>query len=208
MRIAFADEAVEGHFALCAAVQEYVLLASINGGPPRRHRFVGIVLAVLMFALLSTACWFWRDQYQAHLLPLEANQPPQTVHWRRDEVFYQHPAGQAFVFLLPRLERMPSSVPATITLEPSSHQPPWMEFDPKALLLSGVSPMIGNDQAYHLVFEARVEDGPASRLDVYVNIIGEATPPLPPPSEASSPVPSDRLPAKDCLLKILKGEPC
>jgi hypothetical protein len=208
MRGAFADEAVEGHFTLCAAVREYVLLASIYAGPPRHRRLQSVAVVVLISAVLVAAYWFWRDQYQATPQSLQAKPPPQTVRWKQGQAFYQHPAGQPFAFFLPKLERIPAAVPVEIALEPSSYRPSWMAFDPQALLLSGVAPMIEEDQAYHLVFAASAEDGRASRLDVYVNIIGEALPPPPPAPDVVKPVSSERAPTKDCLLKILKGEPC
>jgi hypothetical protein len=208
MRVGFADEAVEGHFALCAAVREYLLLASIYPRPPRNYRFQSIALVALFAASLLTVYWVWKDQYHANLRSLQAKSPPQTVRWKQGQVFFQHPAGQPFAFLLPGLERTPVAAPVEITMEPSSYRPSWMEFDPKELLLSGVAPAIANDQAYHLVFEAKAKDGNVSRLDVYMSIIGETKPPLPPSPTNSMPAPTDRSPATDCLLKILKGEPC
>jgi hypothetical protein len=209
MRLAFADEAVEGHLALAAAVREYTLMAAIYAEPQSRpHRLQSVAVVVLISAMLLGVYWFWQVRHQATRQPLQAKPLPQMVRWKQDQVFYQYLAGQPFAFFLPKLERIPAAVPVETRLEPSSYRPHWMEFDPKALLLSGVAPMIEYDQAYHLVFEASTEGGGASRLDVYVNIIAEAEPPPAPSPEVSRPVASDPSPATDCLLKILKGEPC
>ena len=123
-------------------------------------------------------------------------------------MFYQQPAGQPFSFLLPRLERVPASVPVAITLDPTSSQPSWLEFDPKALQISGVTPMAGDDQVYHLIVEARVEDGHASRLNVYTTIIGGPEPIISASPQVATPTRSNRPSAKDCLWQILKGNPC
>jgi hypothetical protein len=209
MRLAFADEAVEGHFALAAAVREYALMAAIYTEPQsRRRRLRGVAAIVLISAALLAAYCFWQARDQGTAQPLQAKPLARVVRWKQDQAFFQHPAGQPFAFFLPKLERRPAAGPVEIRLEPSSYRPRWMEFDPKALLLSGVAPIIEYDQGYHLVFEARAEDGGASRLDVYVNITAEADPPPPSSPEVSRPAASDPSPAKDCLLKILKGEPC
>ena len=54
MRLAFADEAVEGHFAISAAVQEYLLMASIYAvSPSHRSPLNRVGLVILYVRRLS-----------------------------------------------------------------------------------------------------------------------------------------------------------
>src|SRR5919109_4262288 len=210
MRVAFATGAVEDHFALCAAVREYIWLAAIYSKPlPPRYRLWHIAVVALMFAALVTTYWLWR--YPSHASPPvqpSANAPRRVVQWAQNPVFYEYPAGKQFTFRLPELARMTAGLPVEITLDASDQWPSWVHFDREALRLSGTAPLMDQAQTYQLIFRARAEDGEEGRLRAYLTITQpvELLPPL--GSPILKPSAPDRLAEKDCLLNILKGEPC
>jgi putative Ig domain-containing protein len=210
MRVAFATGAVEDHFALCAAVREYVWLATIYSEPlPPYYRLWYITFVALMLAALVTTYWFWRDP--SHAGPSaqpSANVPRRVMQWSQNPVFYEHPAGKRFTFRLPALTKMATGLPVEVTLDASGQRPHWIHFDREAWLISGTAPSTEQARTYQLIFRASAGDGAESRLQAYLTITPTMEllpPPAPPAPKPSAP---DRLPEKDCLLNMLKGEPC
>jgi hypothetical protein len=210
MRVAFATGAVEDHFALCAAVSEYTYLAAIYSEPlPRRYRLWRIALVALLLAALVTTYWLWRNPSHADA-PLQpsANAPQRVVQWAQNPVFYEHPAGKRFTFRLPELARMATGLPVEVSLDSSGQRPSWIQFEPEAWLISGTAPPTDQARTYQLIFRASAENGAESRLQAYLTITRPMERLPPPASPAPKPSAPDRLPEKDCLLNILKGEPC
>lgn len=129
------------------------------------------------------------------------------VRWRQNVVFYEHPSGEWFTFRLPALDRTPRSLPVKVSLEAPAEMLSWLHFDREIMAISGMAPSTAQDTTYQLIFHARAKDGPESFLRAYVTITGQMTP-LAPPPPSPKPAPAERSPPKDCLLQILKGEPC
>ncbi len=210
MRVAFATGAVEDHFALCAAVSEYVWLAVIYSEPlPPYYRPWHLTFVALMLAALVTTYWLWRNPSHADPPPQPpANAAQRVVQWAQNPVFYEHPAGKRFTFRLPALARMATGIPVEVSLDSSGQRPSWIQFDREAWLISGTAPPSEQARTYQLIFRASAEDGAESRLQAYLTITRPME--LLPPAASPAPKPSapDRLREKDCLLNILKGEPC
>jgi hypothetical protein len=233
MRIAFATEAVDMHFARCAAVKEYLIMAAILSQPsPRDFRRLRIIMAIAMCAAVAAAYWFWKEPILAALNPLPAPPPPHTVQWERKEVFYTHLAGKPFTFPLPALNGASRDAPVEVSMDASNWRPTWIQFNRETRRLSGVAPIAEADKTYYLPFLAKANGSSESRLDVYLTITGQQEP-LQSPSLRPSMLPSAASPdldssgerqsrlgrqaissplnparESDCLLKILKGESC
>ena len=210
MRVAFATAAVEDHFALCAAVSEYDLLAAIYAEPlPSPYKAWQITFVGLILAVLVTTYWFWRNPSHADPPPqLSATAAQHIVQWAQNPMFYEYPAGKQFAFRLPELARMPPGLPIEVSLDLSGQQPSWIHFDREMLLISGTAPLTGQARTYPLIFRARAQNGGESQLRAYLTITPSIEVRPAPESSARKPSASERLPEKDCLLNILKGEPC
>ena len=69
MRVAFAAEAVEVHFARCAAVVEYTLLAALAAHPPARYLRPWVAAVAVIVAALLTGYGLWRTWSVAEVEP-------------------------------------------------------------------------------------------------------------------------------------------
>jgi hypothetical protein len=201
-REAFAADAVEHHMARCAAVQEYLLLTSTYAEPvpPHLHRW-HVALAAMLCGVVLAAYWFWN-----HPLLLTKS-PVRMVQWTRNVVFYEQPSGTSFTLPLPALEQAPSDGAIAVTLESTGEPLDWLDFDAAALVISGTAPPTAEDRTYRLILRARGADGAESLLHVYFIITGQMARLTSPPRVPEG-SPLDRPAPDDCLLKILKGEPC
>jgi hypothetical protein len=217
MRVAFAREAVDDHFALCAALSEYTVLATIYAEPvPSHYRPWHIAFVVLMLAVLVTTYWLWSNPGRADApAPSAANAPRRIVQWAQNPVFYEYPAGKQFSLRLPELAEMAAGLAVEVTPDASGQWPNWLHFDREALRLSGTAPLADQARAYQLIFRARAKDGGESQLRAYLTIMQpiELLPPAASPDhKLSAPDPleekTNTLREKDCLLNILKGTPC
>jgi hypothetical protein len=92
MRLSFASEAVEVHFTRCAALQEYLLLATIYSQPRREFRQWYVFLAPLLGAVFLTAYGFWTYAPWSHSAP-----PPESPRP-----------------IVPRVQHPPESPPRTV----------------------------------------------------------------------------------------------
>jgi hypothetical protein len=172
--LALATEAVEVHFARCAKVAEYSLMASLYAQPlPRNQRTKKGAVVLLSIAALLTAYWLWTGSHSAGPEPPHGNPPPHSVRWQPLEVSYHCPAGEPFVFPLPTLARTPEGVPVEATLEASSDKPGWLQLDPDRLLIRGTAPLAAEDQTYRLIIRAHAEQGADSRLLVLLTVTGQ-----------------------------------
>jgi hypothetical protein len=172
---AFAREAVEVHFARCASVAEYSLMASIFSQPPLRlQRVKKGALVLLSVAILLTAYWWWRDT--SRLIPEEPESKPSShsVRWQSLQLTHHSPAGEPFVFPLPALERMPRGLPVEVTLEASGDESSWLELDRERLYIRGTAPVTAADQTYQLSVRAHSEEGRDSRLLILLTITGQS----------------------------------
>jgi hypothetical protein len=233
MRIAFAAEAVDLHFARCAAVKEYLVLAAIFSEPPQRdYQPLQVTMVVLMGVALAAAYWFWKQPIYTALNLLTAQAPPHMAQWERKEVFYSPLAGEPFTFPLPALDGVSKGAPVEVRMDSANSRLDWIQFNRETLRLNGIAPITEADKTYRLVFLAKADGSSESRLHVYLTIIGQnepprflslrpatpssATPrhqggggesqfPSRPPSRSPSSYPVQE---SDCLVKILKGESC
>jgi hypothetical protein len=215
--MAFARQAVDDHFALCAALREYTLLATIYSEPvPSHHKPWRIAFVVLMLAALLTTYWFWSNPGRVEApAPSAANAPRRVVQWAQNPVFYEYPAGKQFSLRLPELATIAAGLAVEITPDTSGEWPGWLHFDREALRLSGTAPLADQARAYQLIFRARANDGGESQLRVYLTITPpiELLPPTASPDQKpAAPNPleekTNTLREKDCLLNRLKGTPC
>jgi hypothetical protein len=69
MRVAFAAEAVEVHFARCAAVVEYTLLTALAAHPPARYLRLWVAAVAVIVAALLTGYGLWRTWSVAEVEP-------------------------------------------------------------------------------------------------------------------------------------------
>jgi hypothetical protein len=72
MRMAFAAEAVEVHFARCAAVAEYTLLNALSATPPGRRLRPWMAAGAVMVAALLTGYGLWQTWSVAEVEPRPA----------------------------------------------------------------------------------------------------------------------------------------
>jgi Putative Ig domain len=195
MVAAFAREAVEVHFARCASVAEYSLMASIfSQPPPRLQGITKVALVLFSVAVLLTAYWWWRQTNsllleQPEWMPsphsvwrninsmvferLEWTPSSHSVRWQSLQVARHYPAGEPFVFALPALERIPEGLPIEMTLETSGDGPSWLELDRERLSIRGTAPVTAEDQTYRFSVRAHAEQGSDSRLFVLLTITGQ-----------------------------------
>jgi hypothetical protein len=182
MLVAFAREAVEVHFARCAGVAEYSLMASVYTHPlPRYQGMKKMAVVLLSVAALMSASWLWRGANSVGPKPPSGNPPPHSVRWQPLQASYHSPAGEPFVFPLPILAHTPEEMPVEVTLEASGDEPSWLQLDPDRLLIRGNAPVSAEDQTYRLIIRAHAEQGSDSRLLVLVTITGQPDRMTPPP---------------------------
>jgi Putative Ig domain len=139
LRVAFATEAVEAHFARCAMVAEYALRAPSSSLPPfGRYRPRPIALrAVILISLLSVF-WFWSNPSRVRPQTLPAHSPPPMVEWEQAAMAYQLQADEAFTVPRPTRERTTTNVPVTAILDPPGERadqrvpPPPIAAEPSA----------------------------------------------------------------------------
>lgn len=178
--LAFASEAVEVHFARCASVSEYAVMASIFAPPPSRYRrlkrgllICGGVAALLSALALLPADKWWQDFPLIWPAQSERRPPSNRIQWQSSLVSYHSQAGEPFAFPLPTLERVPEAIPVEITLEASGDQPSWVQLDGERLQIYGTAPATTEDQTYRLIVRAHTEQGSESRLHVVLAITGQ-----------------------------------
>ena len=181
---AFAREAVDVHFASCANVAEYSLMASLYAQPlPRQHRTKKVALVLLSVAALLAAAWWWgswnhvglelwKSSTQVGPEQVRPEPPPHSVRWRSLQVSYHWPAGEPFVFPLPALARTPEGIPVEVGLEASGDEPSWLRLDGERLQIAGTAPLTAGDQTYRLMVRAHAEQGGDSQLLVLLTITG------------------------------------
>lgn len=194
MRMAFAEEAVEVHCARCAAVAEYTLLAPIVAGPPRRRWRPWMAVATVVIAALLTGYGVWGTRHVAEVEPRPARGPVSLAPGSQQSV-----STSPIVETPPALSRLspyssPQQSSVVGTPEPAGDMP-------GGLLLTR-EPLPGGDGAAHVATRA---DRP---LPPVVPITGGTVPRRTPPLASSKALPAGRSAAPDCLLKMLKGEPC
>ena len=171
--LTLATEAVEVHFARCANVAEYNLMASLFAQPsPRNQRTKKGAVVLLSIAALLTAYWLWTGSKSAGCEPPDGNPPPHSVRWQPLEVSYHCLAGEPFVLPLPPLARTPEGAPVEATLEASGDRPGWLQLHPDRLLIRGTPPLAAEDQTYRLIIRAHMEQGGDSRLLVLLTVTG------------------------------------
>jgi hypothetical protein len=171
----------------------------------QRLRLVASV-TVLVAAFLTT---YWLGGHPGYMNAEPSFvESPRMVRWQFPQVFYQQPAGTPFTLPLPSLERTPDSLPVEVTLNSSGDQPSWLQFDQDTLRISGTAPITREASTYHLIVDATTDDAGTGQLSLYLTIPGQAQPLLLPSPDSSQPTTSNRPSESNCLLKILKGEPC
>jgi hypothetical protein len=174
MVAAFAREAVEVHFARCASVAEYSLMAAVFSQPPLQlHRIKRVALVLLSVAVLLTAYWWWRDTSRTVLEQPESKPSPHSVRWQSLRVTHHSPPGEPFEFPLPALDRVPKGLPVEVTLEAPGDAPRWLELDRERLSIRGTAPITAADQTYQLSVRAHAEEGSDSRLFIGLTITGQ-----------------------------------
>lgn len=182
VRAVLAREAVEVHFARCACIAQYIVMAQTYAQPlPRHHGIKKVALVVFTVAALLTAYGLWRGSNgvgpeQPHAKPL-----PQSIQWQLLQVSYSYSAGDPFVFPLPTLERTPDGMPVEVTLEASGDEPGWLQLDRERLQIRGTAPRTAEDQTYLLILRAHAEQGSDSRLLVLLTITGQPDQLIPAP---------------------------
>jgi hypothetical protein len=171
---AFAGEAVEVHFARCANVADYSLIAAICSKPlPRHQKLKRVALILLSIAVLFTAFWLWTISRKGGPVQADREAPAPGVSWQSRQVSYQSPAGEPFVFPLPPLARMPEGIPVDVTLEASGDEPGWLQLDPERLTIGGTPPRTADDQTFQLRIRAQAEQGSGSSLLLVLTISGQ-----------------------------------
>jgi hypothetical protein len=194
MRLAFALEAVEAHYAMHAKVLESLPPPSRPSIPKLRPVFlVSLGAAVLLLAAYYVfrpdlvAWWSHHDNGSVGV--------SSQVQWDRTVVSLTLQSGQEFMFPLPPLEMVPKDLPVTVVLDPPNDRLNWLTFDVKTLRISGKAPVTDTDITHKLVFRAKAKAGLESILHFELLIKGRSSQPTPHPSE-------------DCIVKRLRGEPC
>ena len=233
VRLQFAMEAVDMHFSRCAALQEYIKLTSLYSPPPRHgFRPRRFVLIALLCATPLLAYWLWShlnagdsrsvgqsralgviSSFWNNLPPATPKQPPvkplpRGVQWEQSQVSYELPAGSWFALLLPALSNIPEGLPVEVSLDASGQWPSWLHFARDTLTLSGKVPITEINKTFHLTFRAKTEQERDSPLQVFLTIIKQTEPLASTPRRSSGLFLGNVPPDEDCLLKILKDEPC
>jgi putative Ig domain-containing protein len=171
---AFAGEAVEWHFARCANVADYSMIAAIYSEPlPRHQKLKRVALILLSIAVLFTAFGLWTISRKGGPVQADREAPAPGVSWQSRQVSYQSPAGEPFMFPLPPLARMPEGIPVDVTLEASGDEPGWLQLDPERLTIGGTPPRTADDRTFQLRIRAQAEQGSDSSLLVVLTISGQ-----------------------------------
>jgi hypothetical protein len=165
-RLQFAMEAVDIHFARCAALQQHLKTAPLYAPPPNDYKPGRLVLIALLCALVLLAYWFW-SPFPA-LSPVPS--PPSTVRWEQSQVSYELPAGKRFALPLPALVSSPAGIPVEVSLDPSSQRPKWLHFARDTLMISGRAPSSETRKTFHLIFRAKAGQEHDSHLQVFLKI--------------------------------------
>jgi hypothetical protein len=182
MLAAFAREAVAAHFARCASVAEYSLMASVFSQPPLwLQRIKRVALVLLSVAVLLTAYWWWRDANRTVLEQPESKPSPHRVRWQGLRVTHHAPAGEPFEFPLPALAGVSEGLPVEVTIEASGDAPSWLELDRERLSIRGTAPVTAAGQTYRLSVRVHAEEGSDSRLFIVLTITGQPDRMTPPP---------------------------
>jgi hypothetical protein len=174
MLAAFAREAVEVHFARCASVSEYCLMASIYSQPLSRYRRTKRLALILMSAVaLIGVYWLW-GWYKGAAPEQPHGQPPSySVRWQPLQVSYDAPPGEPFEFPLPSLIRMPQGMPVVVTFEASGDELGWLQLDRDSIRIRGTAPSTAAGRTFRLIVGAHGEHGSASQLIVSLTITGQ-----------------------------------
>jgi hypothetical protein len=171
---AFAGEAVEVHFARCANVADYSMIAAIYSEPlPHHERMKRVALILLSIAVLFTAFGLWTISRKGGPVQADREAPAPGVSWQSRQVSYQSPAGEPFMFPLPPLARLPEGIPVDVTLETSGDKPGWLQLDPAHLTIGGTPPYTADDRTFQLRIRAQAEQGSDSSLLVVLTISGQ-----------------------------------
>jgi type II secretory pathway predicted ATPase ExeA len=131
---------------------------------------------------VSTQRPIWREQPilpqrpvlgEQPILPLSPGlyEPSKRVQWKQTTLSYYLPTDKPFVVPLPPLQHTLDDLPAKVMLDASDSTPMWLKFDPDTLTLSGTAPAAATGKTYHLIFRARIADGPESLLDLTLTMI-------------------------------------
>jgi hypothetical protein len=180
---------LEVHFARCAAVAEYSLLAALAAHPPGRRLRPWMAAVAVIVAALLTGYGLWRTWSVAEVEPRLARSPASPASGQLQSgpappVMDTHPD-------LPL--RSPHSPlvksPVAVTPEPAGDTP-------SGLLLNRESSPLP-DRAANMAAEG---DSPPPPL---VAIMGGIPPRRSPPLPSFKAMPPGRRAASDCLLKIL-----
>jgi hypothetical protein len=167
MRLQFAMEAVDIHFARCAALQQHLKTAPLYAPPPPDGDTPGrLILVALLCALVLLAYWFWSSLPTPPPVP----SPPSTVRWEQSQVSYELPAGKRFALPLPALISSPAGIPVEVSLDPSSQQPNWLHFARDTLMISGRVPRSDIHKTFLLTFRAKAGQEHESPLQVLLKI--------------------------------------
>jgi hypothetical protein len=170
MRLSFATEAVDVHFARVAAVQEYLTMAAIYAPPPwSMYRRLYTILVSLVGAVLLTSYGVWRYSPRTDHTQPTADAAP-SVQWEQNPVSYRHPAGLPFSLPLPALNGEASSEPVELNLEAGDQRPGWIHLRRDTRRITGIAPVVAEDRTYPLSVLAMTEDGGESRLQVHLTI--------------------------------------
>ena len=173
MRLAFALEAVEAHYAMEARVRE-----SLTPPPQRSILKLRAVFLVTLGAavLLLTAYYVFRPGLEAwwsrpDSVPVVV---PSSVQWDRATVSNTLQSGEDFMWHLPPLTRVPKDLPVTVELDPPHDRLNWLTFDAKTIRISGKAPVTDTDITHKLVFRAKAKAGLESLLHFELIIRGHS----------------------------------
>lgn len=174
MLMAFAREAVEVHFARCASVAEYIMMASIlSNSRPRHHGIKTVALVFLSIAALLTAHWWWRGADSLKPDQPAPKPPPNSVQWQTGQVAYSSDAGEPFAFPLPGLIHAPEGIPVEIALEEAGDDLSWLQLDHEQFHLWGTAPLIAENRIYRFTVHATTAQGSHSPLLILLTIRGQ-----------------------------------
>jgi hypothetical protein len=177
---AFAREAAEVHVARCESVQEYLTLASFFSQPlPWYDRAKKAALVLLSITALLAGYWWWKGFNGIGPEDPDRQLPPHSLQWQPLQISHHFPAGEAFEFPLPRLERPPGGMPIDVTLEALDDQLSWLQLDRERLSIRGTAPLSAANQTYQLSVRAHAAHGSESRLLVLLTITGRPDPSAP-----------------------------
>jgi hypothetical protein len=154
--------------------------------------------------------WALRQEHPVVIEQLKQHAAAQAprLQWEQTHVSYQYPAGELFTIRLPNLVRTPPDLPSTVTLEASNNAPNWLHFDPEKWQISATAPLTRADSPLHLTFRARAKGGVEDQLHIDLTIVKPGTTSATDPKGVPGPaVPRSTL-DKECLLNVLKGQPC